>query len=89
VKENGLITIYDPGADRPLQEIPTLQCVHCGGHFPVRPGSGKMRGYCTRCHGPVCSRACSGDCVPLAVQLENMEAGRPATMPRALLLPVR
>lgn len=36
-KEAGLITICDPGADRPLIESPTVQCVHCGCHFQLKP----------------------------------------------------
>jgi len=75
MREAGLITILDPGADRPVAEIPTLQCVHCGGHFPVQPGSGKIRGYCTRCRGPVCGPKCA-KCVPAEQLLENIEHGR-------------
>lgn len=36
-REAGLITISDPGVDRPTLEIMTVQCVHCGGHFPLKP----------------------------------------------------
>lgn len=37
MQERGLITIADPGSDKPLLELPTQQCVHCGGHFPKKP----------------------------------------------------
>ena len=76
MRESGLMTLLDPGADRPIQEIPTLQCVHCGGHFPVQPGSGKVRGFCMRCRGPVCGPKCA-ECVPTEQLLENIEHGRP------------
>lgn len=76
MRESGLIIVADPGADPPLAEIPTLQCVHCGRHFPVRPGSGKIRGVCLRCNGPICGPGCAA-CVPAEQQLENLEAGRP------------
>lgn len=75
-REAGTLTIIDPGADRPLATVATVQCVHCGGHFAPRPGSGQVRGFCTRCNGPVCGPGCR-ECVPYRQQLENMEAGRP------------
>lgn len=56
-------------------EVETAQCVHCGGHFPLRPGSGRVRGYCANCAGPVCGPQCAA-CVPTEVLLENLEAGR-------------
>jgi hypothetical protein len=76
MRESGLIIVSDPAADRPQAEIPTVQCVHCGGHFVVEPGSGKTRGFCTRCRGPVCGPKCAA-CVPAEQLLENIERGRP------------
>lgn len=58
-----------------IVEADTLQCVHCGCHWRVDPGSRKVRGYCSRCAGPVCGPGCQA-CVPAEVQLENLEAGR-------------
>ena len=72
--EHGLIIISDPEKSRPI-EIATLQCVHCGAHWKVQPGSGKRRGFCSRCNGPVCGPKCA-ECVPAEQQLENMEQGR-------------
>lgn len=74
--EAGLITVVDPGMDRPLSETPTMQCVHCGRHFAVCPGSGKTRGWCMRCNGPICGPGCAA-CVPMEQQLANLERGRP------------
>lgn len=74
--DHGLITLADPGADRPLAEVKTLQCVHCGGHWYPRPGSGRVRGWCMNCNGVVCGPGCA-ECVPVEVYLENMEKGRP------------
>lgn len=34
---DGYTIIASPGSDRPLHEQDTLQCVHCGAHFPRRP----------------------------------------------------
>jgi len=35
--ESGLMTWTDPGADKPLLELPTRKCVHCGGSFTMKP----------------------------------------------------
>lgn len=35
--EHGTVTYADPGADRPVIELVTHQCVHCGGHFISKP----------------------------------------------------
>lgn len=71
---HGLIETYDD-RDRAVC-IDTLQCVHCGGHFEVRPGSGKVRGFCQRCNGVFCGPGCA-KCVPTEQLLENIEQGRP------------
>lgn len=72
--EHGTATFIDPGADKPLLTVATVQCVHCGGQFAIQPGSGKIRGICTRCMGPVCGPGCN-ECVPVEVLLESMEKG--------------
>lgn len=86
-------TIIVMEADGPLTQIDTLQCCHCGGHWHVNPGSGKRRGYCTRCAAVTCGRECCDACVPFEQRLENSEAGRPwwdtfrpttASVPRVL-----
>lgn len=51
----------------------TLQCQHCGGHWQVRSGSGKQRGWCMNCGGPTCGCAACDLCVPFEIQLEFME----------------
>jgi len=72
-------------------EAATLQCVHCGGHWQVQPGSGKLRGFCFRCNGPVCGPGCA-ECVPMEAMLEIMEGTRNPTsvsvaVPSKLILP--
>jgi len=53
----------------------TAQCVHCNGHFQIVRGSGRVRGFCTKCMGPTCgSRECD-ECVPFEKRLEIMEKG--------------
>lgn len=78
LRDNGLATFIDPGSDKPILEIKTLQCVHCGGHFPHQPGSGKIRGFCMRCNGPICGPNCQ-ECVPWEAYLEILEGTRNPT----------
>lgn len=85
MKVSGEITICDPGKDRPLEMIPTAQCCHCGGMWEIRPGSGRIRGWCTKCQGPVCGPGCA-ECVPHERQLDNMEAGLPANTPGPVMV---
>lgn len=35
--DHGLITIADHGSDKPLIVSKTVQCVHCGGQFELKP----------------------------------------------------
>ena len=64
-REAGLIITYEEGCDgKPLCEVMTTQCVHCGKHIPVmgkfpvlsaahvRANEQKRNiGYCSRCGG--------------------------------------
>lgn len=54
------------------QVADTLQCVHCGGHWVPQKGSGKVRGFCRRCMGPVCGPQCAV-CTPLEKWLDHVE----------------
>ena len=54
-------------------EWDTLQCVHCGTHYQVRPGSGKRRGYCLSCGGTTCGAASCVACTPVEQRLEAQE----------------
>ncbi len=69
----GYVSIADP--DAAIIEEDTLQCVHCGCHWQVKPGSGNVRGFCGKCNGPICGARCL-ECVPIERGLENLEAGR-------------
>ena len=71
----GHITVCDPGADKPIMVAGTLQCCHCAKHWVPQPGSGRVRGWCMNCNGPVCGPACA-KCVPIEQYLENVEKGR-------------
>lgn len=86
MKEAGVITLIDPGADKPLLEAGTLCCCHCGGHWTPAPGSGRVRGFCTNCMGPVCGPGCAA-CVPTDLYLTNLELGRDPAF-RPVVVPV-
>jgi hypothetical protein len=75
-RDNGYVVFVDPGADKPILEASTLQCVHCYAHWWPSPGSGIERGFCFNCNGPICGRDCA-KCVPREIYLENLEKGRP------------
>lgn len=75
-REAGTIIISDPGSDKPILEVATIQCVHCGRHWVPSPGSGRTRGFCMNCSGYICGPDCQ-NCVPTEQMLENIEAGRP------------
>lgn len=70
--------------EAPLDGGPVLTrdvvcCCHCGFMWQYQPGSGRIRGFCTRCNGLCCGRpSCNvTGCVSRWQQLDNMEAGRP------------
>lgn len=72
-RPDGYIAIsYEDGH---VVERDTLQCVHCGAHFIVEPGSGRRRGFCLKCGGPTCGRPGCDSCTPFEKKLEALEEG--------------
>lgn len=55
----------------------THQCCHCGGHFMISPGSGKVRGFCVKCGSVTCGAHQCDPCLPTEMWIDNVEAGRP------------
>ncbi len=74
LRPDGFIEITDLDGKITRQE--TVQCNHCGCHWVHNPGSGKIRGYCSKCNGYFCGPACA-KCVPTEQLLENIEQGKP------------
>ena len=66
MREDGAIIINGE------QTASTMQCVHCGGHWVPKPGSGTVRGFCRRCMGPICGPACA-ECLPFEKWLDTVE----------------
>jgi hypothetical protein len=67
-KPSGTIIIVGDG---PVVEHDTLQCVHCMKHWIVQPGSGRRRGWCTHCNGPLCGDKKCFTCVPFMKKIEG------------------
>lgn len=61
---------------RVLAEGQTLSCSHCGAHWQVKPGSGRKRGFCSKCMAPTCGSKNCDTCIPFEKQLEAMEQRR-------------
>ena len=74
-REDGTIIITPHDSDRTVM-VKTVQCRHCGRHWQWIKGSGKRRGYCTRCGGITCGSSKCDPCVPHEQQLENVEKGK-------------
>lgn len=74
-KYSGELITTPHGGDKAIRQG-TLSCVHCQQTWVHQPGSGKIRGFCTRCNGPICSAECAEKCVPLEQMIENIEHGR-------------
>ena len=56
---------YDDGR---VFEFDLLQCIHCQYTWRVERGSGRERGWCTRCGGVVCG---AGPCMTACVHFER------------------
>ena len=65
-----------------LRSGDTLSCCHCRRHWEVVAGSGRTRGFCTRCMGYTCGAPGCDECVPFEQRQENAEAGRSLLAPR-------
>ncbi len=72
-KQDGVI-IADTDDGR--SETPTYQCCHCGRHFTMRKGSGRIRGFCTKCLRVTCGDKECDPCVPFQKKLDLYEAGK-------------
>lgn len=65
---------YDGGAE---QQIDVVQCAHCQRIWAYQAGSGRKRGWCTRCNAMTCGSDDCDICVPWQQLLANMAAGMP------------
>ena len=54
----------------------TMQCCHCGQHFVSVKGSGKLSGFCMRCHKITCGSPKCDPCIPFEKKVEEYESGK-------------
>lgn len=47
----------------------TIQCAHCGKHWIPVKGSGKIRGFCTKCNAKHCGEPVCWECKPYKKRL--------------------
>ena len=77
-KPSGLVFVTGP--DGEIQEGETLSCVHCQHTWVKQTGSGKVRGWCEKCCGPICGPSCL-ECIPAELRWDNLESGKPELTP--------
>ena len=71
-RPDGYVSIVGPEGLE--MEGDTRQCVHCQMHWRVEVGSGKLRGFCHNCMGPLCGKQkCMTECIPAEKMIEAME----------------
>lgn len=73
-RADGAVLCVDPNSGGETQ-TDTKQCVHCGEHFPYKKGSGRTRGFCTRCMGMTCGGHQCMECFPIEERFDLYELG--------------
>lgn len=58
------------------QTASTRQCGHCGAHFQMVAGSGRVRGWCLKCSKITCGAQACHPCIPMEARLEFWEGKR-------------
>jgi hypothetical protein len=53
----------------------TMKCTHCGHVWIPIVGSGRIRGWCTKCNGPTCGSKECHECYPFEKKLNDYEKG--------------
>lgn len=74
MKANGEVHLTDRETGKTVTH-PTIQCVHCAKHWQPAPGSGRLRGFCTKCNGFVCGNPNCDHCMPWQQKQDNLEGG--------------
>jgi hypothetical protein len=79
-KPNGYFFFTDKETGK-TAEYYSAQCKHCGVHWQVVPGSGRIRGWCPLCQGITCGQeGCVRECVPAEARVEIWEGKRSTIM---------
>ena len=94
LRPSGTVCITTPDGGETQHD--TLQCAHCGRHWVVLPGSGRVRGFCLKCMKPTCGAPECDACDPVEAKLQRLEqqyeaakqlAGGALVPSRAILIP--
>jgi hypothetical protein len=65
-------TVFTSDVNGKVIEADTAQCCHCGRHFVIVRGSGKVRSFCRGCMRVTCGRkACVEECNPWRKRMES------------------
>ncbi len=64
-----MVTTYFDG--NTAEEYDTRQCAHCGMHWRIVRGSGRIRGFCGRCCKDTCGAQECDQCVPYQMRVEE------------------
>ena len=55
-----------------VDEADLMQCKHCQYTWRYVPGSGRKRGWCLHCNGPLCGKKkCMERCDPIEEQIQR------------------
>jgi hypothetical protein len=80
LRPHGTIIISDPDLPHDVH-MDVMTCVHCQSAWVVRPGSGRVRGFCMRCNGVTCGGPKCLECLgPIERRIELYEAGKLAVL---------
>lgn len=80
-KQSGILISTPLDGGKPVTQA-TVMCAHCGRHWLWQPGSGRRRGFCTRCYGYTCGSEACDCCVSVDHLIDNLEAGMPYFLAR-------
>jgi hypothetical protein len=67
--------IFTPADGGKPIEGETMKCCHCQETFVVVKGSGRLRGFCTKCMRVTCGKSECLRCSPWEKQIERIERG--------------
>ncbi len=75
LRPHGVGILADPDLPHEVQRD-HLQCCHCQRVWVVEPGSGKKRGFCSKCNQVTCGAMECETCIPFEKKLELYEKGK-------------
>ena len=77
-KPGGTLIVMDHEGN--VTEADTLTCCHCQRVWRHAKGSGRVRGFCTKCMAPHCGGPDCWECTPFLKKLDEYESGKRLTL---------